>query len=172
MVAPIANKIVWWLDDCGHEYTMEVGKRTYNNCGCPYCSGKRVLKGFNDLETWCKEKNSDLLEEWDYERNDITPSEITKSSDKLVYWKCKKCSNIWKTKVDSRTRMKSGCPKCANYYRNAKPVKNIDTGKVYESLLEAEKDLSINRTCIGNVCRGKQKTAGGYKWAYVDNENE
>ena len=168
MVAPVANKKVWWFGECGHEYQMEVGIRTYQNCGCPYCSGKRILKGFNDFETWCRENNKSLLEEWDYAKNSILPSEVTKSSDKLIYWKCKKCSNVWKTKVDSRTRMKSGCPKCASYYRNAKPVINLDTNKIYESMLEAEKELNINRACIGNVCRGKQRKAGGYRWAYYE----
>lgn len=91
---------------------------------------------------------------------------MTKASDKLIFWKCKKCSNVWKTKVDSRTRMRSGCPRCASYYRNAKAVVNLDTGKVYDSILEAEKELGINRACIGNVCRGKQKKAGGYRWTY------
>ena len=168
MVAPMANKKVWWLGECGHEYQMGVGTRANQNCGCPYCSGKRILKGFNDFETWCKENDMTLLEEWDYMRNSILPSEVTKSSDKLIYWKCSKCSNVWRTKVDSRTRMKTGCPKCASYYRNAKPVINLDTNTIYESMLEAEKELNINRNCIGNVCRGKQKTAGGYRWAYYE----
>lgn len=170
MVAPVANKKVWWLGSCGHEYQMEIGNRTNQNCGCPYCSGKRVLKGFNDFETWCQDNNTELLEEWDYAKNDISPSDVTKASDKRVYWKCKKCGNVWKTKIDSRTRMQSGCPKCASYYRNAKAVINLDTNKIYESMVEAEKELNINRACIGNVCRGKQKKAGGYRWAFYSEE--
>lgn len=85
MVAPVANKKVWWLGSCGHEYQMEIGNRTNQNCGCPYCSGKRVLKGFNDFETWCQDNNTELLEEWDYAKNDISPSDVTKASDKRVY---------------------------------------------------------------------------------------
>lgn len=167
MVAPSANKKVWWLGKCGHEYQMDIQSRTNQNSKCPYCSGKKVLPGFNDFETWCKiNDRMVLLEEWDYSRNRILPSEVTKASDKLTFWKCKKCSNVWKTKVDSRTRMRSGCPRCASYYRNAKAVVNLDMGKVYDSILEAEKELGINRACIGNVCRGKQKKAGGYRWTY------
>lgn len=30
---------------------MVVDKRTSRNFGCPYCSGKRVLSGFNDLNS-------------------------------------------------------------------------------------------------------------------------
>ena len=116
------------------------------------------------------DNNTELLEEWDYAKNDISPSDVTKASDKRVYWKCKKCGNVWKTKIDSRTRMQSGCPKCASYYRNAKAVINLDTNKIYESMVEAEKELNINRACIGNVCRGKQKKAGGYRWAFYSEE--
>ncbi len=165
-----SGMIVWWLGKCGHEYQMGIGDRTNQNCGCPYCSGKRVLQGFNDLETWCKENEPNLLSEWCYEKNKVLPSEVMKASDKRVYWKCRKCAHIWKTKIDSRTRMKSGCPKCANYYRNAKKVINLTTNKVYESMIEAANELNINRACIGNVCRGKQKTAGGYRWAFYNEE--
>lgn len=167
MVAPKANKRVWWLGKCGHEYQMPIDNRTSNKCKCPFCAGKRVLVGFNDFETWCKENGSTLLEEWDYERNTILPSEVTKSSDKKVYWKCKKCSNIWTTKIDIRTRQNAGCPKCVNHYRNVKPVINLDTNVKYESIDDAAKKLGINKVCIGNVCRGKQKTAGGYRWSFL-----
>lgn len=169
MVAPIANKVVWWLGECGHEYQMEVGNRTNQNCGCPYCSGKRILIGFNDFETWCKNNNEQhLLDEWDFSKNTLLPSEVTKSSDKLIYWKCSRCSNVWRTKVDSRTRMNSGCPKCASYFRNIKPIINIDTNVKYESILKASEELNISRTCIANVCRGTQKSAGGYRWMFYE----
>ena len=167
MVAPVSNKKVWWLGSCGHEYLMSISTRTNSNCGCPYCNGKRVLPGFNDLETWCQNNNrNDLLEEWDYEKNKLLPSEITKSSDKKVYWKCNHCNHRWITKIDSRTRMNSKCPKCASYYRNAKAVINLDTVETYESILEASQKYKINRTCISNVCRGKQKKAGGFRWKF------
>ena len=168
MFSPGSNKKVWWLGACGHEYQMSISDRTTQQCGCPYCSGKRILKGFNDLETWCTKDISRkvLLDEWDFEKNNILPSAVSKSSDKQVYWKCKKCSHIWQAKIDSRTRMNSSCPKCAAHNRNAKPIVNLDTGKIYNSILEAAQELCINRHSIGNVCNGKQKTAGGFHWSY------
>ena len=167
MVAPVSNKKVWWLGICGHEYLMSISTRTNSNCGGPYCSGKRVLSGFNDLETWCKNNDRmDLLEEWDYEKNKLLPSEVTKSSDKKVYWKCNHCNHRWMTKIDIRTRTHSKCPKCASYYRNVKAAINLDTGETYESILEASQKYKINRTCISNVCRGKQKKAGGFRWKF------
>lgn len=43
-------KKVWWLDECGHEWYATINHRTNGRC-CPYCSNKKVLKGFNDLAT-------------------------------------------------------------------------------------------------------------------------
>lgn len=56
--------------------------------------------------------------------------------------------------------MKSGCPKCGQKMINRvhfKTVRNIDTGEIFESIKAAGESRGINLTCIGNVCRGKQK---------------
>ena len=45
-----SNKRVWWHGKCGHEWETSVKARTSGE-RCPYCSGKRVLIGFNDLQT-------------------------------------------------------------------------------------------------------------------------
>ena len=59
-----SNKIVWWHGICGHEWRASIKSRaTGKQTGCPYCSGHRVLKGFNDLETltpWIAESWSSL----------------------------------------------------------------------------------------------------------------
>lgn len=52
-------------------------------------------------------------------------------------------------------------------------VKQIDKNtneiiNIYPSISEAERRTNIDHTCIINVCKGKQKTAGGYKWAYFN----
>ena len=50
-----------------------------------------------------------------------------------------------------------------------KEVEQIDKNtleviKVWDSLSEVERQLNIPVTNISNVCKGKRKTAGGYKW--------
>lgn len=52
-----------------------------------------------------------------------------------------------------------------------KPVIQIDykTKKElqkFQSISEAEKTTGIDHTCIINVCKNKQKKAGGYAWKY------
>lgn len=38
----------------------------------------------------------------------------------------------------------------------------------YPSMQEAQRQTGINQGCISACCNGKQKTAGGYKWAFKD----
>ena len=49
----------------------------------------------------------------------------------------------------------------------SKPVQCIETGIVYPSILDAGKQTGINHTHLGDVVRGKRKTAGGYHWRYI-----
>ena len=86
-ILPSSNKKVWWLCNKGHSYEAKVGNRTYLNRGCPYCSGNKLLPGYNDFETWCKKNGrQDLLDEWDYEKNSENPSEITKTGGGKKFW--------------------------------------------------------------------------------------
>lgn len=77
--------------------------------GCPYCSGHRVLKGFNDLVTLVPE----LISDWDFEKNyPLKPDEVTKGSSKSVWWKCHVCNHEWRTDVYIRGVLKRECPAC------------------------------------------------------------
>ena len=44
----------------------------------------------------------------------------------------------------------------------------IETGIIYESLSEAARQTKIDKSSISKCCRGKQKTAGGFHWEFVD----
>lgn len=51
-----------------------------------------------------------------------------------------------------------------------KAVKNIDTGKVFETIKAASDYYGIDNSSISKVCRGKAKTTGGYRWEYYIKE--
>ena len=53
---------------------------------------------------------------------------------------------------------------------NKKKVKCVETEEVYESASEAMRQTGIKN--IDACARGKNKTAGGYHWEYVEEENE
>ena len=101
------SRAVWWKCENGHSYQARINIRLYKNGGCPYCSHQKLLKGYNDLETICPE----ILAEWDYEKNDILPSQIMPRTAKKVWWKCKS-GHSYQMSTASKTRGR-GCPICA-----------------------------------------------------------
>ena len=50
----------------------------------------------------------------------------------------------------------------------AKAVYCVELDKVFNSQIEAAKELNIYSTNISACCLGKQKTSGGYHWRYVE----
>ena len=103
------HKKVWWTDSKGHSWKATTSDRI-NGCGCPYCAGRIVLKGFNDLAT----VNPDLTEEWDHERNaSLKPDMVTAGSQRSVWWKCS-LGHSWRSAVCSRNGSHTGCPYCSN----------------------------------------------------------
>lgn len=111
-VPEFANRKVWWTCDKGHSYDAYVYARTKLGQGCPYCAGKRVWVGENDLAT----TRPDVLWLWDFEKNtDITPEEVSENSHKKVWWKCEK-GHSWQGRVQTVTSTKegfTGCPCCS-----------------------------------------------------------
>ena len=103
-----SNKVVWWRGNCGHEWQATVKARTSKEEGCPYCAGKRVLKGFNDLATL----HPELIGEWSGRNGDLRIGDITAGSQKKVWWKGK-CGHEWQATVKNRANG-STCPYCSS----------------------------------------------------------
>ena len=55
---------------------------------------------------------------------------------------------------------------------NYRKVICLDNKTVYPSLASAARDVGACRSSIGAVCRGKRRTARGYKWAYYEEERK
>ncbi|MBE7057177.1 MAG: hypothetical protein E7388_07065 [Ruminococcaceae bacterium] len=105
-----SNKKVWWKCSKGHEWQSKISHRN-NGSGCPYCSGQKSLKGYNDLQT----ANPILAKEWNYEKNgEITPNMVTIGSTKKVWWKCDK-GHEWQASINNRS-IGRGCPYCSGRY--------------------------------------------------------
>ena len=47
-------------------------------------------------------------------------------------------------------------------------VINLDTGEVYQTPKDASRATGIHNDSISKVCKGKSKTAGGYRWRYLN----
>ena len=109
-VTPACKRRVWWICPLGHEYMAEVGMRTIRKSGCPYCAGKKVLAGFNDLAT----TQPEIAAQWHPTLNSsLTSQMVTAGSHKKVWWVCAE-GHVWKAAVYSRAgKQKRGCPICA-----------------------------------------------------------
>ena len=105
-----SHTVAWWKCKLAHKYEMMVKLKTHGY-GCPYCSNKRVLIGYNDLQT----THPQIAAEWHPTKNaPLTPTQVTYGSGKEVWWLCSKCKYEWSTKVEARTINHTGCPACAN----------------------------------------------------------
>lgn len=106
-----SNKKVWWICKKGHEWKAAINARTgRSHSGCPVCSNRVVLKGYNDLES----NNPVLAAEWDYSKNiGITPDKISATSSKKFWWICDK-GHSFESTVYNRNIKKQGCPYCSN----------------------------------------------------------
>lgn len=103
-----SKKKAWWRCNEGHTWYAAIYSRTSGESKCPYCSGKRVIVGRNDLASI----NKEALELWDTEKNGaLLPEKISGYSHRLVWWRCEN-GHSWQARVDSVTFMKSGCPYC------------------------------------------------------------
>lgn len=88
----------------GHRFQESPGSLK-NNPKCPYCSGARVLKGFNDLQTL----HPELVSQW----ADETPIETVSRQNKLkAQWQCDVCGYRWKAFVHNRANGYGECFKC------------------------------------------------------------
>ena len=105
-----SDKKVWWKCPTGHEWQASISSRN-SGCGCPYCAGQKVLKGFNDLHT----VNPILAKEWNYEKNNgLTPEDVMPNSGKKVWWKCP-TGHEWQAAIADRNSG-NGCPYCSGRY--------------------------------------------------------
>jgi len=104
-----SSRLYWWKCDFGHEwradpYSVYQGKR------CPFCSGHRVLPGFNDLQS----ANPALASQWHPTKNgDLTPAHVTPGSNRKAWWACER-DHEWKAVISSRSGG-TGCPVCSGH---------------------------------------------------------
>lgn len=139
-------KKAWWICDLGHEWEAVVGNRTRGD-SCPYCTGKRILIGFNDMWT----TNSKLAEQL---LNPEDGYKYTDGSNKSLDWRCLNCGEINKNKKVAWVKSRSlSCTNCSdgisfpekfmnntlNYFNivfQRQKTFNWSEGKLYDFYLE------------------------------------
>ena len=102
-----SHKAAWWRCENGHEWKAAIYTRS-DGARCPYCTGRKVMVGFNDLAT----QSPELARQWDYKKNvPLVPADITAGSHRSVWWRCEK-GHSWRASIRSRASG-CGCPVCA-----------------------------------------------------------
>lgn len=154
-----SNQRYWWKCREGHEWKTAVNNRSYGK-GCPYCSGRKLIRGVNDLLT----VNLGLALEWDYDKNGLLrPEDIMSTVARKVWWKCKE-GHSYRSSVASR-KGGSGCPYCCGRI----PVQGVNDLLTVNPLLAREWDYDKNSIDIRDVSANSNQRpwwicAHGHSW--------
>ena len=101
-----SKKMFPWKCKKGHKWNAKPNGRTSSGHGCPYCSNRLVLLGFNDLQSNFPEI-AEEADGWD-------PTTVLFGSGAKMRWKCREYGHTWNTRVVGRTKEGKGCPVCAS----------------------------------------------------------
>ena len=155
-----SQNTVWWKCSKGHSWEKSIYSRSYNKSKCPYCTGRRIIPGFNDLLT----KNPDLAKEWDYEMNEVTPDKIHFNNQTLpIHWVCHICGYKWVHTVKNRDR----CPECLRkrIQINAYNVSDLSLYGHFKNARDLCDHLGIdydkNQRQISDACRRVRRIFDG-----------
>lgn len=129
-----SNEAVEWKCEKGHVWTARVYNRTNakNKTGCPYCNGKKVLVGYNDIATTHPEVAALCAHPEDAFTH-------TASSNKKIEWKCEH-GHTWTAPVSRLTGQGSRCPYCSGRYPI---VGETDLGTTHPELADQLVDQSL-----------------------------
>lgn len=170
MIKSGSNHSFWWKDKLGHEFKCTPNIMKDGKEHCPYCSNKTLLKGFNDIAT----KYPELMVEWDFQKNNISPNEIVyqnKTDRRKFWWKCRYCGNEWQAPLFYRISLKTVCRHCK------KGQSLTDTHPEFASEFISDKN-GITPDKIFNIVNRKRKfwwkcNKCGYEWqATINNRRK
>lgn len=171
-VSSSSGKKVWWRCPEKHSYQATIYDKV-NGSNCPYCSGRAVLKGFNDFATLRPE----VALEWHPTKNEkLLPTEVTLHSNRKIWWICSTCGTEWQTSVHNRA-IGHSCPKCRveKQKQNANQNRLKKNGSLADThpLLISEWDFEKNTMLPTEIVAGSAKKAWwkcskcGHEWQAV-----
>ena len=106
-ISHASEKKIYLKCSNGHQWGIKAGDfvlRPYY----PYCKGRKVWPGYNDLAT----THPEIAKEWNYEKNEkLKPTDCKAGSNKKVWWKCDK-GHEWEAVINNRTSGYNKCPIC------------------------------------------------------------
>lgn len=152
-ISPGSHKSFNWKCPEGHRYDAKAQDRTARNTGCPYCAGRKVLRGFNDIVT----THPRIMKEYIDKRS---PYELSKGSHYVAEWECQE-GHKWKKFVYKRAAGE-GCPYCAN--RRVVIGFNNFTEEYPYLATEWDDPVDMMTLTAMSAYRAKWKCASGHSW--------
>lgn len=174
-----SNKVVWWkCKKCFYEWKTSIQHRTNKSkpTNCPKCSAytrskNRVAKLQEKANITIT--NPEILTKWNYEKNVLSPQNITKGSHKKIWWKCKH-GHEWASAVGNIIKG-HGCPYCSGRL----PIKGINDLNTINPKLSKEWNYDKNKNFTPqDVTFGSTKKVwwickNGHEWqASICNRNK
>lgn len=102
-----SGKKYYFIGDCKHEFlSLPCNAFRTGKLNCPYCCGKRVLKGFNDMWTTDNELASLLS-------NHEDGYKYTANTNKKLSWFCKDCEKEFYMLPSKLRNRLNKCPYCS-----------------------------------------------------------
>lgn len=168
-ITPGSKVSAFWLCDENQNHSYErVIHAEIKSKGCPYCMNWRVGED-NNLQVVCPE----LVKEWHPTKNEsLTPSEVTTSTTKAVWWRCKE-GHEWESQVAPRLKEgePSECPKCKeiNLFKTSSLYAVVKSGHADEKLLiewnrEKNGDLTPKTILSGSSKKISWICEHGHEW--------
>jgi hypothetical protein len=144
-------KKVWWLGkDCGHEWEAIIGNRASKGAKCPFCFGKKLLSGVNDLATLYP----DIAAEWHPTKNgDLLPTHVRPNAQKKVWWLGKDCGHEWEALLGNRVTSNTGCPTCVG----RKVLVGVNDLITTHPAMASEWHPTLNKISASSVTHGSGK---------------
>lgn len=161
------DKKVWWKCEYDHEWESMIYSRN-SGIGCPYCAGKKLLIGYNDMWT-TNPKLANLL------ANSDDGYKYMQSVNVKVDWKCRDCGFIIENKAISNVKTNGFCcPICSDgikypekFMLNLLGIINIDfirevSSRTFEWIGSKRYDFYIPALNLIIEAHGGQHFNGGF----------
>lgn len=108
-----SDRKIWWQCLVNPEHTWEtsVKLRTTMNCGCPYCSNKKIGSTNNLWAT-----HPEVAKQFHPTKNGVkTPFNLSSGNSSKFWWKCSAAEDHeWESTVANRIKCGIDCPFCSN----------------------------------------------------------
>ena len=94
------------------------------------------------LFEWCRDnEKSELLSEWNYDRNEVKPSEVMPSSHKKVWWICDK-GHQYEQIIKEKVLANHKCPYCrTSLHMTDEKIRELNNCSIKVDRIEIEKQM-------------------------------